>query len=151
MAQQPYMGSGLLLPPLCEVTKSCAFVAVGDWPTTILSILMYPPGSQETWVRNGGFEFSLRNIFIHAVRFFYILRLRRKWCSGFLSLLKIHRPRSGSNPRNLGPVASMLTTSPPRSTINLLLKFLIVKVHQVGFNFNCCINVLGNNTSHSSN
>jgi hypothetical protein len=23
-------------------------------------------GSQETWVRNGGFEFSLRNIFIHA-------------------------------------------------------------------------------------
>jgi hypothetical protein len=43
MAQQPYMGSGLLLPPLSEVTKSCAFVAVGDWSTgraTILSILM---------------------------------------------------------------------------------------------------------------
>jgi hypothetical protein len=42
MAQQPYMGSGLLLP---QVTKSCAFVAVGDWPTgraTILSILMCP-------------------------------------------------------------------------------------------------------------
>jgi hypothetical protein len=32
MAQQPYMGSGLLLPPLSEVTKSCAFVAVGDCP-----------------------------------------------------------------------------------------------------------------------
>jgi hypothetical protein len=32
MAQQPYMGSGLLLPPLSEVTGSCAFVAVGDWP-----------------------------------------------------------------------------------------------------------------------
>jgi hypothetical protein len=31
MAQQHYMGSGLLLPPLFEVTKSCAFVAVGDW------------------------------------------------------------------------------------------------------------------------
>jgi hypothetical protein len=31
MAQQPYMGPGLLLPPLSEVTKSCAFVAVGDW------------------------------------------------------------------------------------------------------------------------
>jgi hypothetical protein len=30
---------------------------------TVLSILA---GSQETWVRNGGFEFSLRNIFIHA-------------------------------------------------------------------------------------
>jgi hypothetical protein len=33
MAQQPYMGSGLLLPPLFGVTKSCAFVAVGDWST----------------------------------------------------------------------------------------------------------------------
>jgi hypothetical protein len=31
MAQQPYMGPGLLLPPLSEVTKSCAFVAVGDY------------------------------------------------------------------------------------------------------------------------
>jgi hypothetical protein len=31
MAQQPYMGLGLLLPPLSAVTKSCAFVAVGDW------------------------------------------------------------------------------------------------------------------------
>jgi hypothetical protein len=30
MAQQPYMGLGLLLPPLFEVTKSFAFVAVGD-------------------------------------------------------------------------------------------------------------------------
>jgi hypothetical protein len=46
MVQQPYMGSGLLLPPLSEVTKSCAFVAVSDWPTgraTILSNLMCPP------------------------------------------------------------------------------------------------------------
>jgi hypothetical protein len=43
MAQQPYMGSGLLLPPLSEVTGSCAFVAVGDWKTgraAVLSILM---------------------------------------------------------------------------------------------------------------
>jgi hypothetical protein len=33
-------------PPLSEVTKSCAFVTVGDWPngrSTILSILMCPP------------------------------------------------------------------------------------------------------------
>jgi hypothetical protein len=46
MAQQPYMVSGLLLPPLSEVTKSCAFVAVGDWSTgraIVLSILMCPP------------------------------------------------------------------------------------------------------------
>jgi hypothetical protein len=43
MAQQPYMGSGLLLPPLSEVTGSCAFVAVGDWTTgraAVLWILM---------------------------------------------------------------------------------------------------------------
>jgi hypothetical protein len=46
-----------------------------------------------------------------------LLPLRRKWCSGFLSPLKIHR--SGSNPRTLGPVASTLTTSPPRSTIKV--------------------------------
>jgi hypothetical protein len=31
--------------------------------------------------------------------------------------LKIHRPRSGSNLRTLGPVASTLTTSPPRATL----------------------------------
>jgi hypothetical protein len=46
MAEQPYMGSGLLLPPVSKVTKSCAFVAVGDWPTGragVLSILMCPP------------------------------------------------------------------------------------------------------------
>jgi hypothetical protein len=34
-----------------------------------------------------------------------LLPLRRKWCYGFLSPLKIHRSRSGSNPRTLGPVA----------------------------------------------
>jgi hypothetical protein len=40
------MDPGLLLPPFFEVTKSCAFVAVGDWPTSrasVLSILMCPP------------------------------------------------------------------------------------------------------------
>jgi hypothetical protein len=46
MAQQPYMGSGILLPPLFEITKSCAFMAVGDWSTgraSVLSILMCRP------------------------------------------------------------------------------------------------------------
>jgi hypothetical protein len=41
-----------------------------------------------------------------------LLPLRRKWCYGFLSPLKIHRPRPGLNPRTLGPVAS---TRPPRT------------------------------------
>jgi hypothetical protein len=38
-------------PPLSEVTKSCAFVAVGDWTTgraTILSILMCPPSGRQS-------------------------------------------------------------------------------------------------------
>jgi hypothetical protein len=34
--------------------------------------------------------------------------------------LKIHRPRPGLNPRTLGPVASTLTTSPPRTTVPIL-------------------------------
>jgi hypothetical protein len=62
-------------------------------------------------------EFCLRNISIHARKVLLHavnLPLRRKLCYGFLSPLKIHRLRPGSNPRTLGPVASTLTTSPPR-------------------------------------
>jgi hypothetical protein len=33
-----------------------------------------------------------------------LLTLLRKACCGFLSRLKIHRPRPGLNPRTLGPV-----------------------------------------------
>jgi hypothetical protein len=68
MAQQPYMGPGLLLPPLSEVTKSCAFVAVGDWSTgraTILSILMWPPepsGKQSRDLGEKRPECCLRNM-----------------------------------------------------------------------------------------
>jgi hypothetical protein len=35
--------------------------------------------------------------------------------------LKIHRPRLGLNPRTLGPVASTLTTRPPRATLTKAL------------------------------
>jgi hypothetical protein len=42
MAQQPYMGPGLLLPPLFEVTKSCSFVAVGDWSTGRATVSIDP-------------------------------------------------------------------------------------------------------------
>jgi hypothetical protein len=76
MDQQPYMGSGLLLPPLFEVTKSCAFVAVGEWPTgraSVLSILLcLPSGRQSGDLGEKWRQFGLRNIFIHAVRFFYM-------------------------------------------------------------------------------
>jgi hypothetical protein len=36
------MGPGLLLPPLFEVTKSCAFVAVGDWLTGRATVSIDP-------------------------------------------------------------------------------------------------------------
>jgi hypothetical protein len=68
MARQPYMGSGLLLPPLSVVTGSCAFVAVGDWPTgraAVLSILMWP---QEMEALNLAYE----TFIFMPVRFFYM-------------------------------------------------------------------------------
>jgi hypothetical protein len=44
--------------------------------------------------------------------------------------LKIHRPRPGLNPRTLGPVASTLTTRPPRATKDYNIR---------DYNFTCCI------------
>jgi hypothetical protein len=66
MAQQPYMGSGLLLPPLSEVTKSCAFVAVGD---DSIDPDVY---ARATWqaVRRLGWEMEALNL--AYVRFFYM-------------------------------------------------------------------------------
>jgi hypothetical protein len=52
-----------------------------------------------------------------------LLPLRRKWCSGFLSSLKIHRPRSGSNTRTLGPVASTLATFITSKICQLLVEY----------------------------
>jgi hypothetical protein len=68
MAQQPCMGLGLLLPPLFGVTKSCAFVAVGDWSTgrTYCSIDPDVPASQSGDLGEKWRQFGLRNIFIHA-------------------------------------------------------------------------------------
>jgi hypothetical protein len=45
-----------------------------------------------------------------------LLSLRRKAPCGFLTSLKIHRPRPGSKPWTLGPMASALTTSPQKVT-----------------------------------
>ena len=45
-----------------------------------------------------------------------LLPFRRKSYSGFLRSEKIHRPRPGLNPRTSDPVASMVTTGPPRLT-----------------------------------
>jgi hypothetical protein len=45
----------------------------------------------------------------------------RKVCCGFLSPLKNPFPWPGSNPQPLGPVASTLTTTPPRRLSHLCL------------------------------
>jgi hypothetical protein len=41
----------------------------------------------------------------------------------FLSLLKLHRPRLGLNPRTLGPVASTLTTRLSRTNLSLSYQY----------------------------
>jgi hypothetical protein len=61
-----------------------------------------------------------------------LLPLRRKLCYGFLSPLKIHRPRPGFNPQTLGPVASTLITSPPRATF-LFVAHLYYLARNVAF------------------
>jgi hypothetical protein len=58
----------------------------------------------------------------HAVKFCHVgptaLRpLRRNSCYGYLSPLKIHRPRPDLNPRTSNPIASTITTRPPRPTL----------------------------------
>jgi hypothetical protein len=43
---------------------------------------------------------------------------RRKACCEFLSPLKLHRPRPCLNPGSLGPMASTVTVTLPRTTRN---------------------------------
>jgi hypothetical protein len=71
-------------------------------------------------------EFCLRNISIHARKVILHAVNLRHGTDGFtsppkevLSPLKIHRPRPELNPRTLDPVASTLTTSPPRATAHV--------------------------------
>jgi hypothetical protein len=63
-----------------------------------------------------------------------LLPLQKKWCSRFLLPLKIHRPRSGSNPRTLGPVVNTLTTSPPTATLHTFTIIIILR-HDQGLHF----------------
>jgi hypothetical protein len=64
-------------------------------------------------------EFFLRNISIHARNILLQAVNLRHGTDGFTSPPKevVHRPRPGLDPRTLGPVASMLTTSPPRAIV----------------------------------
>jgi hypothetical protein len=58
-------------------------------------------------------SFTSRKILRHGTFPLYFPS-ERKVCCGFLSPLKIHRLGRGLNPQPLGPVASTLTTTPPR-------------------------------------
>jgi hypothetical protein len=101
MAQQPYMGPGLLFPPLFEVTKSCAFVAVGDWSTGRATVSIDPDVPARAIWQSGNLgekwrQFGLRNIFIHARKvLLHAVNLRHgnDGFTLFLSPLKIHRIR----------------------------------------------------------
>jgi hypothetical protein len=95
MAQQPYMGPGLLLPPLLEVTKLCAFVAVGDWSTGRATVSIDPDVGDlgEKWR-----QFGLRNILLHAVNLRHAIDGLTSPPKEVVLGIFIHRPRSGSNP-----------------------------------------------------
>jgi hypothetical protein len=56
---------------------------------------------------------------LHVVKTYYmgppaLLPIRRKVCCGPFIAIKNPSPRPGLNPRPVGPVASTLTTTPPR-------------------------------------
>jgi hypothetical protein len=67
-------------------------------------------------------EFGLRNISINVRKVLLHAVNLRHGTDGFTSPPKEVVLRSGSNPRTLGPVASTLTTSPPRATIYKYIK-----------------------------
>jgi hypothetical protein len=48
-----------------------------------------------------------------------VIPFRRKTCCGFVSPLKTHLPRPGLNPRTLGPMASRITITQPRTTCSV--------------------------------
>jgi hypothetical protein len=115
--------SSMALQPEVFLVGKCAFCS--EWPVHWPHKFLLNPDEtaraiwqshQETWVTNGRLNFayghywfySCPKVLLHAVNLRHGTEgIRRKWCSGFLS----------PNPRTLGPVASTLTTSPPRATI----------------------------------
>jgi hypothetical protein len=128
------MGPGLLFSRLLSRAHSWQLVTGQLAVLLFLSILMCPPepsGRQSGDLGEKWRQFGLRNIFIHDRKvLLHAVNLRHR-TDGFTSppkeaVLRIFvtfkNPRSGSNPRTLGPVASTLTTSPPRSTPPTLLR-----------------------------
>jgi hypothetical protein len=125
MALQPYMGLGLLFPRLrglriCGSSETSRLVALYN------SILMWQPEPSGRAFRRLGWEmavkFCLRNIFIHARRVLLHAVNLRHGTDGFTSppkevvLRNFIALKNPSTSVGIEPVASTLTTSPPRST-----------------------------------
>jgi hypothetical protein len=76
-------------------------------------------------------SFTCHKILRHGTFPLYFPSERKVFCKvfcGFLSPLKIHRLSLVLNPQPLGPVASTLTSTPPRRQPTYLLKFLIISL-----------------------
>jgi hypothetical protein len=85
-------------------------------------------------------SFTCRKILRHGTSPLYFPS-ERKVCCGFLSPLKIHRLGRVLNPQLLGPVASTLTTTPPRRP-----PILRTRIYFVGAD--CLIVLLAYRLSH---
>jgi hypothetical protein len=71
LAQQPYMGLGLLLPRLLSHAHSWQLVTGQLAALSVLS--SHLAGSQETWMRNGGnLAYATFFILFMPVRLFYM-------------------------------------------------------------------------------
>jgi hypothetical protein len=115
---------------------------VGPWPPLRVSCWYYDVGYQphdrpgsshpdsppqtsnseagEPWVRNGHWIlptsiYHARRVLLHAANLWHGTDSFTSPATDFITL-KIHHPRPDLNPRTLGPVASTLTTRPPRAT-----------------------------------
>jgi hypothetical protein len=75
--------------------------------------LIHLPSELSSFILWRDFEHSLKS---HDMGPTPLLSLRKE-CLGFLSPLKIHRPRLGLNPLNLVPIARTLTIPPPKTTL----------------------------------
>jgi hypothetical protein len=65
--------------------------------------------------------FHARKVLLHAANLRHGTSPPKEVVLRILSPLKIHRPQPGLNPRILGPVASTLTTRPPRTTLRMIM------------------------------
>jgi hypothetical protein len=96
-------GKQLIRPPeLCGSLNKLSSSIAGEYEKEIMNLAV-----RSTFVRT-------KKGFLHAVKSYNmrptaLLPLRRNACCGFLSTLKVHRPRPGLNPQTVDLMASTLT------------------------------------------